>query len=589
MKGPATTTATSTSTSLTTSTLPFTPPPYGHRQGFLPRKPSDYGGGGAFPELPSLQYPLDMGRPSSSASSADSVSLVLHSSSATTTPLQYGADGVMRYDAIVQQGRAPGVRVQSSYSDMVPAAVTEAELARPSAEEEAKVVEETRKALDAVVERKTRASMPTHIAKQSKEATFIRYTPSAASSLHASGASQRLIRLTEAPVDPFQPLMAKHQKLPAAAPEPPVPILHSPPRKLTAEDAAAWKIPPCISNWKNPRGYTIALDKRMATDGRGLQEAVLGDKHARLAESLFVAERVAREEIEERARVRSGVRQREKEEKEEELRRLAEEARRAVKLKEETRDSEAYNPTPSSPSRPSSTSQAERDAIRQQRQGELKRQLLTQNRGKIATVRDEERDISEKIALGQAAPSKQQPFDSRLFGQSEGLGQGFGSEDAYNVYDRPLFQGSVAGTYKPRAMDEDGGGDDAKAGGGGGRSTTGFRGAEGGGGGGRTKPVEFEREDADPFGLGSLLSEAAAEPPPAREGGRDREVGDDTKDSGRRDERPVHDERERRRSPDRDGARRSEREHERSDRDRDRDVERGREDDSHRDSKRRRY
>ena len=32
-----------------------------------------------------------------------------------------------------------------------------------------------------------------------------------------------------------------------------------------------WKIPPCISNWKNPRGYTIPLDKRLAADGRGLQ------------------------------------------------------------------------------------------------------------------------------------------------------------------------------------------------------------------------------------------------------------------------------------------------------------------------------
>ena len=32
-----------------------------------------------------------------------------------------------------------------------------------------------------------------------------------------------------------------------------------------------WKIPPCISNWKNARGYTIPLDKRLAADGRGLQ------------------------------------------------------------------------------------------------------------------------------------------------------------------------------------------------------------------------------------------------------------------------------------------------------------------------------
>ena len=50
-----------------------------------------------------------------------------------------------------------------------------------------------------------------------------------------------------------------------------MPQMHSPPRNITAKDQADWKIPPCISNWKNPKGYTIPLDKRLAADGRGLQ------------------------------------------------------------------------------------------------------------------------------------------------------------------------------------------------------------------------------------------------------------------------------------------------------------------------------
>lgn len=36
----------------------FEPPPYGHRQGFLPKKQSDFGDGGAFPEIHIAQYPL---------------------------------------------------------------------------------------------------------------------------------------------------------------------------------------------------------------------------------------------------------------------------------------------------------------------------------------------------------------------------------------------------------------------------------------------------------------------------------------------------------------------------------------------------
>lgn len=31
-----------------------------------------------------------------------------------------------------------------------------------------------------------------------------------------------------------------------------------------------WKIPPCVSNWKNSKGYTIPLEMRLKADGRTL-------------------------------------------------------------------------------------------------------------------------------------------------------------------------------------------------------------------------------------------------------------------------------------------------------------------------------
>lgn len=61
-------------------------------------------------------------------------------------------------------------------------------------------------------------------------------------------------------------------QIPRGPPEDPTPVMHSPPRKVTVADQEAWKIPPSISNWKNAKGYTIPLDKRLAADGRGLQE-----------------------------------------------------------------------------------------------------------------------------------------------------------------------------------------------------------------------------------------------------------------------------------------------------------------------------
>lgn len=70
--------------------------------------------------------------------------------------------------------------------------------------------------------------------------------------------------------------------------------------------------------------------------------------------------------------------------------------------------------------------------------------------------REQNRDISEKIALGLAKPSasKEALVDSRVFNR-EALNTGFAGEDTYNLYDKPLFHGSsaAAAIYKPRGND----------------------------------------------------------------------------------------------------------------------------------------
>jgi len=124
-----------------------------------------------------------------------------------------------------------------------------------------------------------------------------------------------------------------------------------------------------------------------------------------------------------------------------------------------------------------------------------------------------ERDVSEKIALGQqVARSADSAFDQRLFNQSEGMDTGFGEDSDYNVYSKPLFDRGVAGVYKPKPIEADTVGESGlkelleK-------STSRFkpdRGFEGAEEGTRTqprdKPVPFEKEEADPFGIGQMLS-----------------------------------------------------------------------------------
>ena len=137
-------------------------------------------------------------------------------------------------------------------------------------------------------------------------------------------------------------------------------------------------------------------------------------------------------------------------------------------------------------------------------------------------ARQQNRDISEKIALGLAKPtlSKESMLDSRLFNQ-ESLSGTFGDEESYSLYDKPLFHGSsaAAAIYKARGNITEG--DEERFGGGTeegigraldndrfglGQAPIGFEGAreqevrEG--------PVQFEKDTTDVFGVDKFLDEA---------------------------------------------------------------------------------
>ena len=156
------------------------------------------------------------------------------------------------------------------------------------------------------------------------------------------------------------------------------------------------------------------------------------------------------------------------------------------------------------------TARLEREKLRVERRKERERELRMDNmkgarKGKLD--RDRERDVSEKIALGMhrgsAKLSGEAMYDSRLFNQSEGMDSGFGAEDDYNTYTKPLFdKGSQSSSiYRPKrdAGDAFGDAEDAvdrvmntsrfKA-------DKGFKGAEENAGVVRDGPVQFMKADA---------------------------------------------------------------------------------------------
>lgn len=142
---------------------------------------------------------------------------------------------------------------------------------RPSEEDVQSTTEKTRLALEKLVNGKIKAAQPKNVPDSQGKSQFIRYTPGQQGN-GADGLKQRIIKMTDVVEDPLEPPRFKHKKIPRGPPSPPPPVLRSPPRKATAQEQKEWMIPPCISNWKNNKGFTIPLDKRLAADGRGLQD-----------------------------------------------------------------------------------------------------------------------------------------------------------------------------------------------------------------------------------------------------------------------------------------------------------------------------
>jgi len=138
-------------------------PPYGQRQGFIPRAVEDFGDGGAFPEIHVAQYPLDMGRKKSSTNDKQVI------------PVALDATGRVKSEAIL--GQRGDKKVFSQYTDLVERHAEENELARPSAEEIDDATARTRAALEKIVSTKIQAAQPSAPVTQVGAPTYIKYTP----------------------------------------------------------------------------------------------------------------------------------------------------------------------------------------------------------------------------------------------------------------------------------------------------------------------------------------------------------------------------------------------------------------------------
>jgi len=344
-----------------------------------------------------------------------------------------------------------GVRNKSFSSDKI-----SNELAKPGREVLEKTTLETKTALEKLMQGKIKLTTVKGQASSIAEnvnAKYIRYTPATQGvNDNYNNGNQRIVRISDLPTDPLDPVKYKHKRIPRDAAFEPIPVMHSPPRKLTLKDQQDWKVPPCISNWKNSKGFTIPLEMRLSADGRNLREHIVSDKFSKMSDVLYTTEKQARLEIEERNKIQESIKMVDTLKKEQELREAAMDARNkkmsmavsnisSVKTTK-TEETEIILGNKRKVNEDLEAEIMERNNLRNIRKKEIERDRRIEIGGKKNKnlKKDEERDISEKIALGQAQPTmRDSMIDSRLYNQTVGLVSGFKDEEDYDLYDKPLF------------------------------------------------------------------------------------------------------------------------------------------------------
>lgn len=387
---------------------------------------------------------------------------------------------------------------QATPTALVPRAAQRGVLqARPSQEAEAETAARTSQAITDLLAgdgwgkgARGAAGWSSQARDRHKQATYYQFTPDAAAPGRNAAISKRTIRMVDAPVDPMEPPKVRHQRVkskPTAMSA--APILRDRAAPLSAEDQLVWDVPPCVSNWKNDKGFTVGLDKRLAADGRNLREHTLGEGHAAFAEAMYAAERKAREEVATRAAIREQVQLKAKADTENKLMQmasvvhaartggagkpgspgslssgssigsgasLAEDSARGSRARGARGRSRSRSPARSARRRggrsrsrsPVANDALAREKMRQEHARDVQRELRRGRAGKA--LRDSDRDISEKIALGQAMPQRLEGdamYDSRLFSQAAGAS----SASAHDVYDKPWLARREATIYRPSA------------------------------------------------------------------------------------------------------------------------------------------
>ena len=336
-------------------------------------------------------------------------------------------------------------------------------LQKPSAEKTFQTTLETKAALENICSRRIKYSQTIKstnpLFSNVKNSKYINYKSK-------NSNNSKIIEITNRPIDPLSSNHYTFQKIPHSNTDPSifVPVMHSPQRKITYEDQRDWKVPPCVSISKNPKGLVIPLDIRLANDGRNLKEFQVNKNFSKFADVLFLAEKRARAEIEERNRIAESIQIKVELKKEEELREAAKQARlerKAINSGTGLSNIESINTIRSDVTeefllgKKTEREELIREKIERNQLRALRKKEIENDRKVEMIINNNKRKfkdkdiINDKNNLGNNSGNL---FDNKLYEKKNANKDNNDSDDG-DVYDKPLFnEGNLQQIYK----DDDG-------------------------------------------------------------------------------------------------------------------------------------
>ncbi|SBT32045.1 pre-mRNA-processing protein 45, putative (PRP45) [Plasmodium ovale wallikeri] len=424
----------------------------------------DFQGGGAYPEIHMNQYPNNLGL-KKDGSTKNIVLKYIDDNNNVKYDNLINEDIYIynnHIDAIESNEKIKKLRKKKILSDVRDKEEKYNEpIYKPDDNEENEIIENTKKNIENILNEKINKNII-----NKKEDKYYRYIPQ--NKLN-NNLEERIIKVVEKSLDPLDVSKFRNKKLPNLKNSPDYPLLRSPNRKLTTDEENDWKMPPCVSNWKNNKGYNIPLDKRIQSDYKKLNNVEINENFAHLSEYLYVAEKKAREEIKMRNHIIKQKKLKEKELKENILKNLAIQARKEK-------------------------SNLAQSSIINERKRELEREYkIEKNLKKVKNY--ENRHVEEQIALNKVNLSKNNNIhDVSLFNINDdnnaNLNGNMQDDETYQIYDTSLFTNKTSNNIYKFSSDR------LK------KTLQKIETAQ------NSEPVKFVKDVSDPFGLDSLLSQA---------------------------------------------------------------------------------